>query len=771
MQKLIFSLALVVIGVVVLGGVRRADFVWNDQQTVVDKVTAEPAPLLERLRKNWKIGQGETFEPVTASVWAITQAVSKSATVEPRTFHMLSLVVHLINAVLAFLILSIVLQGNGAAFMGGLVFALHPVQVEPVAYVSAFAFVLGSFFALLATWQYLVYAQTREVRVKSRPVRHYYVATLSFILALLTCPVTVVTPLVAYLFERLLPKKTSLIATRTPAWPLALWSFLAVPQVLLTIGAQSTDALSAQLPFWIKPIVAVDAVSFYLSKVFVPVLIGPDYGRSPSYLISRWWGFVTWVLPGSLLLLLVYWRSKARHWYMAATMLLIVGLLPTLGLVFFDAQTTSTVANRYAYLAMLGPALAAAYSVSMPKKQWLPVAVVAAIAAFAYLSRVHVNHWTNDAVLWNHAVQVNPSSPVAHETLGNAFRKSGDWEKSRFHYEKVLESNALSPDIHFYLGEIERQHGVAKKAVEFYKRTLELDPGYAPVYGRLGLAYLEEGQHDLALEHFRKAVELSPESEEPLRNLGMLYARKGEYADAVPYLNKALRLGEGETPEVRAKTNALLGLALVKTKQPEVGQTHLETALALDPHLSVAHRTLADIYFNKGEFDKARPHYEAALETITNDFEIYDNLGQVVMQHKDLGKAVIYFNKALELKANAPLTLSNVGIAYFRLRQFREATDAFGKALALKDLADPHYYLGDMARWQNKEAEALSEYYRALKIDPQHVDANYRLGNHFMKEEKPTQAIRHYQAALKTAPEDQRLIYSIKKAENAQKGG
>ncbi len=771
MQKLIFSLVLVVAGLAVLGGVRKAGFVWNDRSTLFGE-TGEPAPLVNRLSADWRLDSHATYQPMTPSVWTLAQTFAKTHAEDPRTFHVLNLSVHLLNAVLVFLILGIVLQGNGAAFLGALLFALHPLQVEPVAYASAFSFVLGSAFALFAIWQYLTYAQSRETRGRSRPIRHYYAATIGFALALLTCPLTIVTPLMAYLLERLLPKKNSLMATRTPAWPLVLWAVLAVPQIVLTMGAQNTTALSAQLPFWIKPVVAADAVSFYLSKIFAPVLIGPDYGRSPTYLISRWWGFVTWILPASLLLVLAYWRSKARRWYMGATMLVIVGVLPTLGFIFFDAQATSTVANRYAYLAMLGPALAAAYTVSMPKKSWLPVAIVASIAAFAYTSNVNIKHWLSDEELWSHAVRVNPSSPVAHQTLGNTFRQQGNWEQARFHYEKVLETNALSPEIHFYLGEIERLHGVPKKAVEFYKKTLELDPNYAAAYGRLGLAYLEEGSYDAALDHFKKAVELSPDGEEPLRNLGMLYARKGEYAEAIPYLTKALRLGEKEPAETRAKTHALLGLALANTKQPEVAQGHLETALELNPHLAEAHRTLADIYFSQGKFDQAKPHYEHAIEQITNDSEVYNNLGQIVTMHKDYAKAIPYLTRALELKPKSPLTLNNLGVAHFKLRHFREAESSFHQALDLKaDMADPHYYLGDMARWQNNEQEALAEYYKALKIDPNHVDANYRLGNHFMKEEKPAQAIRHYQAALKVAPDDQRLIYSIKKAENAQKGG
>lgn len=773
MQKLIFSLVLAAATLGVLGGLRQADFVWSDPQDVLGASTSEPA--IAAARQAWHLKSGESFEPMAATVWAVVKASQsdKAATVnQARAFHTLSLAAHVVSAIVVFLILALVTQSPPASFFGALLFAAHPLQVEPVAYVAAFKFVLGGTCALIAIWQYLVFAAASKESRRKSPLKHAYIATIAFVLAVLSTPIAVVTPLIALVIEKLLPRRASLLSGRSPTWPLVLWSVLAIVPAVWAINAQNTVALATEVPFWARPFVAADAVSFYLSKIFVPVLIGPDYGRSPSYLIANWWGFVTWVFPVMLFAVLSYWRSKARAWYAAAATLLVVALLPVMGFVLFEGQATSTVANRFAYLAMLAPALAVAYTVAMPKQTWLSVAAVAGVAACAFVANLNVQNWLTDDALWRHAVRVNPTSPIAHATLGDSFRKQGDWKNAAEHYRKALEVNAVSPEIHFYLGEIEREHGDVKAAVELYKKTLVLDPNYAPAYGRLGLAYFADGDQEAALSHLRKAVELSPESEEPVRYLGMLYVRKGEYAEATTFLDKALRLSSEEPQAVQAEIYALLGLAMVKTQQVEVAQEHLEKALQLDPGHVAAHKTLGDVYFAQNKYPEARPHYEFALKTLKDDPAVYRNLGTILAANKEYGPASQFFSQALQLEPNSAATLSSVGVTYFRLRQFTEAEASFKKALELDaGLADPHYFLGDIARWRGKEPEAISEYYRALKLDPTHLDANYRLGNHFMKQGSPGQAIRHFQAALRAAPEDQRLIYSIKQAERAQSGG
>lgn len=776
MQKFIFSLLLAAIVGGIFGRATGGEFIWNDRETALQ---GEGQPLRQRVTAVLAPRKSEPYTPVVQIAWsAIDRTAARLEKPSPKMFHTANLAVHIVNTVLVFLILALVLANPPAGFFGALLFSLHPLQVEPVAYVSALGFPLGAMFGLFAVWQYLIFSVAREAqsggRVRKDPIRHYYLATIGYVLAILAMPALVVLPLAALLFEKLLPRRSVFMAPRKPVWPLVLWGLMGLPQIVWTMTSQNTAPLSAQLPLWIKPVVAADALSFYISKLFAPAFIGPDYGRSPAFLASHWWGFVTWILPTTLFLILLYWRDKPRTWYASAFGLFLFGLLPFLGFAFFEAQGTSTVANRYAYFAMIGPALGMAYAMTTPKKAWLQVLGFAAIVVCGYLSFSSLKHWKNDEALWSYAVKVNPGSPIAHEVLGNSFRAKGDWQNAREHYQKVLEINATGADIMVYLADIERMHGEPQKAIDLYKKALAIDPSFTKAYGSLGLALLAKEEFEGALANFRKAVELEPENQEALKNLGLLYVKKKEYAEAVPLLRRALALADTNpsAPSDQALIHALLGLSLASTNQGETAREHLETALKLDPNHQEAHLVLADIYFASGEFDKALPHYQKAVQQADAPAAAFNNLGIILAMHKQHDKAIESFQKALSLKPDWPEALTNVGMSQFQLRRFTDAQASFERTLELKPAqADPFYFLGDILRWQGKQKEALGHYYRAIKINPNHVDANYRLGNHFMKENNPKEAMRHYQAALKVAPEDQRLIYSLKKAEKEAGGG
>ena len=698
---------------------------------------------------------------------------SPSAAETAKILHTLSIAAHLCSSVLVFLILCMLLGSELPAWLGAAFFALHPLQLEAVAMVSAFGLVVGGTFALAAIWQYLCYVKGLQGarRRNKHPVRPYYLATAAFILAMLSSPLMVVTPLLASLLARLLPKEGAYYSTKTPSWPLALWVVLAVPQAVWTILSQHTEALTQSLPLWLKPLVAGDAVGFYLAKILLPIKIGPDYGRSPLVLTGHWWGYVSWLVPLLLLLLLSAARKKTFGWYRSAMLVLIAALLPCLGLVYFEAQSTSTVAGRYAYLALLAPAMAVAYAAANARKSWVPFVLVALTAAAGWWTQRNLRYWQTDTALWEHALAVNPASPIAHTTLGNAAMREGNWQLAREHYQLALNADGFSPSIYFNLGEIEQLHGDPHQAIAYYNKALSLNPKLVQVYSRLGHVYLALGDSDNALKNFQAAVEQAPPSEETLRLLGKLYVHRKDYAAAIPYLSQAIQLAAATpgSPQLAAEAHALLGSALTFSHQPLPAKEHLETALRLAPDNPEANRQLADIYFSQGQYTEARPRYERVIEQGHPDFAVYNNMGKIAFTRNEHSKAITYYNAALALQPNDAEAQKNAGISYFRLHQYKEAIASLKKALEIDpSLPEPHFYMGDVARWQGRDADALHEYQLALKSDPQFTEAYYRLGNYYLKKDQLSLAIQQYQAGLKIAPEDAKLLYGLKRAERAR---
>ena len=769
--------------------------VWDDAGTVSPEALAA-----QSWSDIWKPGADKVYAPLTVTTQKF--AVNFFGPTSLKALHSLNIGVHAIAVVLVYLLLQTILQSHAAAFFGALFFGLHPLQVEPVSYVSALGFSLGGALGLIAVWRYMAFALARDKPSRKRasnPLNHYYVGTFFFILSVLSVPTAVIIPIFALIFDQLIPRRNSIVASRSQVWPAAAWIILGVPFAILAILSQKTGTLSTNVPFWFKPFVAGDAVSFYLSKTLVPIAIGPDFGRSPTFLLAHWWGYATWILPAMLAVVLLYWRERPRTWYGASTVLFIAGLLPFLGLFMFEGQGFSTVASRYAYLAMVGPALAIGYTICMPKQTWLAAACVAGVGLCGWVSFSSLSSWKTESALWDRAVIVNPGSPVANKALGDQARRKGDWGKAKAHYEKVLAVNPANADILFFVAEADRHSGEIGRAAELYRKTIAINPDFGPAHNGLGLVSLAAKDFETAFQEFSKSQQLMPESEEAVRNLGMLFVRKGAFAEAIPHLQRALELTGDKDKNSLAKAHALLGLAFAGTKNFDQAQIQLESSLSLSGANPEAHHVLGDIYFSRKEFSKALPHYRQVIGQLDaqqgaasaenanqrdgstavsgdslasgSEVDLRHNFGVTLIDHKDYSKALEQLEKVVALKSDHADAHSALGIANFQLRRFEVATAEFEKALAINSkMADPHYYLGDIARWQGKEEIANGSYYRAIKINHDHIEAHNRLGNYFMKKKNVRAAIGHFKAALKAAPDDQKAQYNLKRAEAALDG-
>ncbi len=765
MEKILYSILLTIACLGAFAKLPQGDYVWNDRKVLgIEQDGGQGLLVPMTLQTIWTPVRGEPYEPLAPT---IRQLLPQT----PKALHILHGFLHLGSSILVLLIVSLILQSSGAALMGALLFALHPLQVEPVAYIAAGKFILGAFLSLFTLWQYLLYCEHKASQSRSSGKRYAQLASLAFVLALLSTPGTAVTPVLAWVLGRSLPKRSSMVMTRLPVWPVWLWTVLALLPLVWAFAAHRLQPLMMQTDVWKRPFVAGDALAFYLSKLIAPVMIGPDYGRTPAYALQHWWGYFTWLVPLVLFIVLSARREPLRSLFGTAISLFVLALLPYLGLIAIDDHGASLVANSFVYLAMLGPALALSGAVALGRRTWFPLLILFVLVSFAYLSAQNLEHWQTERALWKHAIAVNPKSPVVNQTLGDQYRRAGRWDEAQYHYEQVLAVHQGSADLYFHLGEMERQREHAVTAANYYEKALALDPGLKKVHRRLGQAYLAQADRSRALEQFRKALEFEPEQISSLRYVGRIHVEAKEFNEAVPYLEKVLQLASPEQVVERTEAQTLLGQALFHTQRIEEAQKLLEEALVLDPGHAETHRILAEIYYSRGMLAEARPHLEFTLRTPSDDAELYRRLGESLAAVKQHEKAIVAFERALDLKKDWPLALTQAGTSYFQLRRLKEASTLLRQSLALNpQQAESHYVLGDMARWMGRKAEALAEYHSALRIDPDHTQAHIRLGTWFLQKEQPTDAARHFKAALRSRPQDEKVLSLLQKAEREAGG-
>lgn len=345
------------------------------------------------------------FIPVTYSLWSSIYKVWP----EPMAFHLFNLVLHSINAWLVYMILGEL--GRSRALVGACLFLIHPLQVESVAWISSGRDLVAGFFGLLSLYWL-----------------HYHRSVVTFTLGLLAKPTLVALPFAAYIFK---PERR---------WKLITMMGLGLAVSALTLWIQSDDLENKRviIEWWWRPLIALDALGFYIRKILLPVKLAADYGRSPARVMAE--HSYLYTLPVLVAVPAALWLTRVSREACKGLGFAVVMLLPVLGLIPFQAQSQSTVADRYVYLSMFGFALLAARSFELPSRRF---AWIALLLVSAGLSHERAKIWRTNHGFFTAMVESNPNSYAAASNLGviEMFNRQG--EKAEAHFRRAL---TLSPN-------------------------------------------------------------------------------------------------------------------------------------------------------------------------------------------------------------------------------------------------------------------------------------------------------------------------------------
>ena len=536
MSKIWYALATIALTAAVFGQVRGHQFlIWDDELHVVNNPRLNPVTWTS-LGEIWSEPYGGLYIPLSYTFFAAESLLSVRLTgrLDPLVFHLGNLALHLGCVLLVFAILLRLFRHEGAAVAGALLFGLHPVQVESVAWVSETRGLLCGLFSLLAVWQYVCYA--REKRANRRKLIAYLLAGLAFILALLCKPTAVALPLVvAVLDAGLLRRRWRVVLLSVAPWLLssAVWT-------ILTKFQQPDRAMAFVTPLWTRPFLAGDALAFYMYKLAAPFQYCADYGRTPSWLMHQWWFWTIWLLPAVFLAALSCLPGR-RMWLTAAG-LFAAGLLPVLGLVSFDYQRISTVADRYVYLAMLGPSLALAALIAWRPTRLTASATAALLTVLALLSVHHTGHWRDNEAWAANTLRVNPQSVVGNHNLGLLRSRQGRDLEAINCYFAVLDVDPRYAQTELNLGLTLARIGDVDESIKALERAIALRPDWALAHYHLGgVMAKDKGDLARATRHFRKAVDLDSEYLKAYESLASVLAARGNYAEAVKACRGALQ--------------------------------------------------------------------------------------------------------------------------------------------------------------------------------------------------------------------------------------
>ena len=339
-----------------------------------------------------------------------------------------------------------------------------------------------------------------------------------------------------------------------------------------------------------RPLVALDALAFYVGKLMVPWSLAIDYGRTPQAAIANRWVYWTWIVPVAVAVVLWLMRRRIPG-AVAGAALAVAALLPVLGLVRFDFQEFSTVADHYLYLPMFGVALlAAACLANLPAGKWAGVAALA-LAVFAGRSIAQTRHWSDSVRLFRHTVSVNPASAASYNGLAAALLEQGKPSEALQAAERAVDLKPGDAQLRGTQAAILASLGRLPDAEAAYRAALALDPpvGKPQLLAQLAGIVAQQGRVEDAMPIARQAIELDPREPVAHMNLGIMLAQRGQLEDAARELATAGQLAR----DPRAYMNA--GAMMARAGRLDVARTYFQAALNLAPNSGEARAALSEL--------------------------------------------------------------------------------------------------------------------------------------------------------------------------------
>jgi protein O-mannosyl-transferase len=647
---------------------------WNGSPVWDDDVHMTPTELrsMNGLARIWTLPRGpvQYFPLVHTVFWVETHLWGDST----LGYHLLNILLHVFSALLLVMILRKL--GIRGSWLAGAIFALHPVMVESVAWITELKNCLSGVFFLSAALTYLTYTETGK--------RRLYISALGlFILGLLSKTGIASFPLAML---AVVWWKRGRLSWRRDIIPLLPFFLAGILFGLITLYVERTH-IGTKGPEWEfslieRCLIAGRAIWFYLGKVFLPVNLMISY---PRWVLSAavWWQYLfpaAALMAGCILWAMrKAWRAPAAVFFYFTVM-----LLPYLGFFSLFAFRYSFAADHYQYLAAIGPMVLGAGLVdkAVGFVKWhggvlKPSVSVMLLLALGMLTWNQSRMYSDAETLYRTTITRNANSWMAHNNLGLLLANKGRTDEALAHYRKALEINPNYAEAHNNLGLLLADRGRTDEALAHYQKALEINPNYGGAHFNLGVLLAKMGRTDEALAYYQKALELNPNHAKTHNNLGLLLANMGRPDDALAHYQKALEINPNS-----AEAYYNLGLLLSNIGRPNEAMAHFQKALEINPNLAEAHNIVGILLAKMGQFDEAKAHLLKALELSPNSAEAHYNLGLLLAKMGRSDEAIIHYRKALEINPDAVDAIQNLAFALVQKRQLTNASSVLQKALA-----------------------------------------------------------------------------------------
>jgi len=644
----------------------RGGFIWDDDLYPQNPIMTQS----DGLRKIWTFKQTYQYYPLTYTAFWVQR---RAWDLQPMGYHIVNVFLHIFNAVLVWVLFR-KLRIPGA-WVAAAVFALHPVHVESVAWISELKNVLSGFFYLSALLSYLKFEDEAE--------RRWYWGALSlFLLALLSKTATSTLPatlLIIRWFKGLKIDRGFLIGL-LPF--ILLTAVSAVATIWLETNYAGASGPEFNLSFLQRIVLAGHALWFYAAKLVWPRRLAFNYELwLPNASDPLQWLWVSGVVAAGILV----WRLRGRlgRGPAAGLAFFTISLVPALGFFKIYPQRYSFVADHFQYLSSLGMiAIAAGGAASFFSRNsgteavqsWLSrrrlgsILIASVLLILGTLTWRQARGYRNITTLWRTILVHNPNSFLAHNNLGMELAAQGELKEAIDHYKLALKARPDFPEAHNNLGLALFKQGKTDEAIAHYNAALNLRPDMVDVYNNLGLARAKQGNDKEALQLYKQALRQRSDYALAYYNMANLFAAQGNIDDATQNYKLALEAW----PDYSDAHN---NLANVLANRGDISGAvfHYQMAIRAKPALPDAHINLANILIRQGKTDEAIRHYKLAIQAKPDSAETLNNLANALAGQGNLDEAIQDYRLALKIRPDFKEAHNNLGLALERQGKTEEA--------------------------------------------------------------------------------------------------
>jgi len=631
--------------------VRNYEFLhYDDDVYVTDNTVVKSGLSWRGIEWAFTTGHGSNWHPLT---WLslmldcqLFRAASLPGGVKAGPMHVVSVLFHVANTILLFLVLARMTKGVWQSAFIAALFALHPLHVESVAWIAERKDVLSTLFWLLTM---LAYARYTE-----RPSAGRYVAVpVLFAIGLMAKPMLVTLPFVLLLLDywplgRFSSPGLSVRGLLLEKLPLLILSIAS--SVVTFIVQQHGGAVveSNRLLLDERVLNAVVSYLAYLGKMLWPSGLAVLYPH-PVNNVPVFRAVISGVALILITIFVVYHARRYKYllvgwlWYLGT-------LVPVIGIVQVGAQA---MADRYTYVPLIGIFIIIAFGVTELLKEKpfrkivLGVLAGVSLLACAAVTSGQLKYWKDSLLLFEHTLSVIEGNFIMENNYANILIDKGRSGEAAAYLSNALKLRPDSPEIHNNYGNALRETGRLDEAIEHFKIAVKINPDFKLARYNLGLALAAKGDYEGAIQQYRLYAGTAVDLADIRQGLAAELAKQGKVDDAVNQFQQAM-IVKPDSTEVLSN----FGFALAQSGKPKEAIEYYDKVLATDPNNVITHGRLALALTALSRFDEAIEQCRIVLAARPNDFEMYTNLGMLLQNQGKLDEALESYKKALQINPN-----------------------------------------------------------------------------------------------------------------------